>query len=226
MFPPMVWFMCPKLPIAMAAEADPEIMAQAVNAMRIVKPTTHDESEWYGSYNTLLTNMFPWIGHGNGYVVVPQFEVYSGTHNSIDFCIQGQFFAFVVERFHHPILFIEVKPCTAIKYIGSRARADLLMRQRMDHLYENCLLPKLYGISAIGTLYAVYTIDTATGECIPHGIPRVTHSTDTAPKTWWCNDLLTQEGQEKLCTIFQEVKQMTVEKERQLLADEEMNESD
>jgi hypothetical protein len=106
----------------------------------IVKPITHDESKWYGSYDTLLTNMFPWIGHGNGYVV-PQFEVYSGTHNYIDFTIQGQFFAFVVEHFHHPILLIDVKPCTAIKYIGSRARADLLMRQRMDHLYENCHLP-------------------------------------------------------------------------------------
>jgi hypothetical protein len=214
--------MCPKHPIVMATEADTEIMAQAVNVMCTIKPSTPDQSAWYGPYNTLLSNIFSWIGHGNGYVIVPQFEEYGG-HSPIEITVQGQFFALVVEHCHHPVLFVEIKPRKAVKYIGTRAQADLQMRKRMCYLYEECLLSRLYGISAMGTLYAVYTVDTVTGELRPHGIPwDPSHSTDTAPKSWWCNDLLTQEGQEKLHTLFQEVKQMTVEKERQSLADEEM----
>jgi hypothetical protein len=94
------------------------------------------------------------------------------------------------------------------------------MQERKEELHGKCLLSKLYGISAMGTCYAMYTIDTLT--CVQHPPDLPSHPTqtiDTTPVDWWCNEILEPEGQEILCAIFQEVRCMMAVRRVRVIVD-------
>ncbi|KAM6503781.1 hypothetical protein JOM56_000724 [Amanita muscaria] len=53
-----------------------------------------------------------------------------------------------------------------------RLKADDQMRQRYDAMLHNCPLPRLWGLSLLGTSLCVYAGDVATGELEPVFIDR------------------------------------------------------
>ncbi|KAJ7764170.1 hypothetical protein DFH07DRAFT_916957 [Mycena maculata] len=166
--------------------------------------TTSDESQLYGPVNTLLGYLFP----PQEYKVTPQYkgQVYPG---SIDFTT-----LYIVRsaRGHtkHPICFIEIKPAGHLGDFATRRAADCQMRERVDHLAAGLIIPKLIGLSAIGSRFAVYEYDEASQELTPPENarnPRIVN--DTAPAARWAHDFLDAGvGEAKLLEVVRSTRDM------------------
>jgi len=175
--------------------------ATILEQFELINRYTTDESEYYGPYITLLTDMFPHIEH---YQVAPQFKG-PVTPGSVDFTV-----IYVVMKRKVPVLFIEVKPYVHLHEIGTRGKADNQMRERFrDLVGPNLPVPKLYGISAMGTCFSVYEYTKETSRLTPPMIARDPDIiNDVAPQARWNYELLEPVGEVKFRSIVAEVKAM------------------
>lgn len=175
--------------------------ATILEQFELINRYTTDESEYYGPYITLLTDMFPHIEH---YQVAPQFKG-PVTPGSVDFTV-----IYVVMKRKVPVLFIEVKPYVHLHEIGTRGKADHQMRERFrDLVGPNLPVPKLYGISAMGTCFSVYEYTKETSRLTPPLIARDPDIiNDVAPQARWNYELLEPAGEVKFRSIVAEVKAM------------------
>ncbi|TFK41792.1 hypothetical protein BDQ12DRAFT_396780 [Crucibulum laeve] len=84
------------------------------------------------------------------------------------------------------------------------------MRERYESLIgQNLVIPKLYGISVMGTRFSVYEYDKATKSLSPPSIaPDSTFVTDVAPASRWNYELLEDAGEQKMKELVAEVKRM------------------
>jgi len=148
--------------------------------------------------NTLLWHLFP----PQQYEVAPQYkgQLYLG---SVDFTT-----LFIVRSTRpfakHPVFFVEIK----IGELSSRGAADRQMRERFERLAEGLIIPKLFGLSLIGSRFAVYEYDRASQELTP---PEITRNSrilnDTAPESRWAHDFLDAGvGEAKFLEVVQSVK--------------------
>ncbi|KAF7347064.1 RPN6-N domain-containing protein [Mycena venus] len=166
--------------------------------------TTSDGSEWYGPINTLLGYLFP----PEQYEIAPQYKgpVYPGSIDFTTFYIV----CFIHGNTKHPISFIEIKPAGHIHEKAARATADRQMRERFDRPIEGLVIPKLIGLSAIGSRFAVYEYDKASKELSPPEIvrdPRIVN--DTAPAERWAHDFLDAGvGEVKLLEVVRSIRTM------------------
>lgn len=160
----------------------------------------HDESRYYGPYNTLLRDLFP---KEEGYMIVPQYKR-SVQLRSIDFTT-----IFLVQQGESPVFFVEIKPAGHIHRASARAAADKEMREKVNDLIDSINIPKLCGVSAIGTKVCFYEYTKDTGQLEPE---RIADSNmfvvDTAPRDRWCVDILTAEGEQELRDVIGDVKRM------------------
>jgi hypothetical protein len=94
--------------------------------------------------------------------------------------------------------------------LAKREKADHWMRDRFRELWSPGLpIPKLYGICAMGTCFAVYQYSKEMNCISPYWIPRNQNvMNDAAPQTRWEYELLETGGEEKLRSIVAEVKDM------------------
>jgi len=160
----------------------------------------HDESQYYGPYTTLLTDLFP---KGEHYMVVPQYTR-PRKPESVDFTT-----IFLIQRRRHPVFFVEVKAAGHIHRKSFRAAADQQMRERVDELEEDIEIPILYGVSAMGTKLCVYKYTKDSRKLEPELILGDTKIViDTAPRERWDLDVLTDEGARKFRDIIGDVKRM------------------
>ncbi|KIL59527.1 hypothetical protein M378DRAFT_169177 [Amanita muscaria Koide BX008] len=154
---------------------------------------TTDENEWYGAWNVLLTEYFP---VREGWIVKPQVE-----RESVDYGV-----LFKIERQRIPVMFVEIKPLTAMNSLSVRADADAQMRQRFLDFFD-AMPTILTGISAFGHVVCKYELDKENKRITPSKIERRTNCvTDVAPRARWDLDLTTAEGAARIQAIFQEVK--------------------
>lgn len=159
---------------------------------------THDESDFYGPYNTLLFELFPPSEH---YQITP---LYKRAEGSLDFTIQ-----YIVHRRRVPVFFLEIKTYRSLKDLSARAAADDQMRQRFQAFSSGQIpIPTLYGISAFGPNLCIYEYTIATRRLTP---PRILQDqdiiTDTAPENRWEFDVM-KEGETKLKSVVTHVKAM------------------
>ena len=170
----------------------------------LVDRFTADETEYYGPYNTLLTDTFP---HAEHFQIVPQ---YKGpiTPGSIDFTT-----IYIVRKRKSPVFFIEIKPFPHVDDISTREKADQQMRDRFVAIIgRNLVIPKLYGISAMGTRFSVYEYNKETNVLLPPSIARdAMYVTDVAPADRWNYELLEDGGEQKMREVVAEVKAMCQE---------------
>jgi len=104
--------------------------------------------QYYGPYITLLTDLFPHVQH---FQVAPQFKG-PFTPGSVDFTV-----IYIVTKRKVPVFFIEVKPYVHLQSPGKRGDADEQMRRRFrDLVVGSSPIPKLYGVSAMGTCLSIY----------------------------------------------------------------------
>jgi hypothetical protein len=167
----------------------------------LVDHITTDETAYYGLYNSLLTDICP---HTEHYQILPQ---YKGpiTPGSIDFTT-----IYIVRKWRCPVFFIEIKPFPHLDEISTREKADQQMRDRFVGIIGRSLvIPKLYGISAMGPRFSVYEYNQATNTLLPPSITRhATFVTDVAPADRWNYELLEDGGETKMRELVEEVKAM------------------
>jgi hypothetical protein len=166
----------------------------------LVNRFTTDESEYYGPFNTLLTSLFP---PSESYQVAPHFKRIRG---SMDFAV-----VYIVMKRKIPVFFLEVKTYLAFDHDSLRKEADDQMRDKfLDFVSGSLSLPKLYGISALGTRYAVYEYHPHDRTLTPTRIlPHPDIVNDTAPQERWKYDVMAPEGEAKLWQLVGEIKDMT-----------------
>jgi len=160
-----------------------------------------DETEYYGPYNTLLNNLFPYTEH---FQVVPQYKG-SITPGSIDFTT-----TYVVRKQKCPVFFIEMNPFTHLDRLFTREKADAQMRAKFFALIDrNLVIPKLYGVSAIGTRLAIYEYLKESNQLTPPTISRdPKYMIDVAPADRWTHELLEPAGEAKLKELVASIKAM------------------
>src|SRR5882724_8096786 len=119
----------------------PSILAQ----FDAVDPNTTVETEWYGPYNTLLGHVFKFE---DGFLVHPQYSLYQ-SRESIDFTT-----IYIVERNHHPVFILEIKPHPNLIDKFRCISADFQIRKCFAKL--KVVIPRLHSISVMGmTLPAI-----------------------------------------------------------------------
>ncbi|KAF8066880.1 hypothetical protein FPV67DRAFT_1417512 [Lyophyllum atratum] len=171
-----------------------------VQQFDLVDPGTPDEREYYAPYNTLLQLLFP-IEQNFLVSPEPKGPVFPDTREDATI--------FVVKADGHPVFCLEVKPFRDIYEVGTRGAADREMRERFQRLVGDLITPKLYGLSAMGPLFAVYEYTAATSAVEPKAIPphpRLVN--DIAPVDRWENDLMEDAGEVKMRKVVQAVKAM------------------
>jgi hypothetical protein len=164
----------------------------------LINRFTTDDSEYYGSFNTLLTTLFP---PTENFYVAPQFI---RIKESIDLMV-----IFVITKGKVPVFFLEAKTYVALNHAPSRKDADDVMRDRFLYFSDHVRLCKLYGISALGTRFSIYEYYSDTRRLTPKRLradPDIV--SDTAPQERWNYDVMTPEGEAKLKQIVDEIKEM------------------
>ncbi|KXN73228.1 hypothetical protein CONCODRAFT_36040, partial [Conidiobolus coronatus NRRL 28638] len=149
---------------------------------------TNLEKEYYAPYNGLLVECFPL---SEGYPVAPVAQAV-GEGDSIDLTVE-----YIVERNANPIMFLEIKPPSNLRYISGRQEADSQMKKRFLQLADKypSFIDVFYGISTFGTRVAYYTLNTETQEIFPSEIEASrSRIVDTAPIGWWDSDIMEVEG--------------------------------
>lgn len=161
-------------------------------------PANPRENDYYAPYNKLLNYIFP---PDTEFTVVPQSYPVPESRDSIDFVIE-----YLIEVQNKPVLILEIKSPSNIKFLSKRQEADNQIRRRLRDIADLCPLDKLYGISAFGTDIRAYNID-KNYDILPERIPEdQKRIIDTAPKDQWNIDILTLEGSKVLEDIFNYVK--------------------
>jgi len=173
--------------------------ADVTEQFEIVDLFTSEESDFYGPFNTLLFELFPANEH---YQIAPRFK---RVHGSLDCSIQ-----FIIRRRRVPIFFVEIKTFRSLKELSARASADRQMRDRyLEFASGSISIPTLYGLSAFGPQFSVYTYDPASKNLTPHEIPHDPRRlNDEAPEDRWAYNLLEEAGEAKLREIVAHVKAM------------------
>lgn len=166
----------------------------------LINRSTTDESEYYGPYNTLLTDVFP---HSEHYQIAPQFKG-PMTPGFVYFTT-----IYIVRKYNRPVMFIQIKTSISLNDKGTRELADRQMRDRFDHLIDSLSIPFLYGLSVMGSRYAVYKYEKDSRRLTPTAIPRDPEFVnDVAPAERWEHELMEPEGEQAFRTIVQHVKSM------------------
>ncbi len=85
------------------------------------------------------------------------------------------------------------------------------MRGRFELMLYDCPLPRLRGLSCLGTAVRVYTGDTETGEVQPPFVSTPSPSNCVLPRDFlegeWSLDILSQEGFAKMKEIVTDIMQ-------------------
>ena len=83
------------------------------------------------------------------------------------------------------------------------------MRQLYDQMLPNCPIPRLYGLSLLGTSLRVYCGDKLTGEVTPHFVGRPNADRILPPNflgEQWNLDILSPDGLTKMQEIVAYIK--------------------
>ncbi|KAI0286256.1 hypothetical protein BC826DRAFT_1049843 [Russula brevipes] len=164
------------------------------------------ESRYYGPYDRLFN--YAMIEGTFNLFLAPQTapdEDYPSPSDSVNFVV----FMVVLNQQQKPVLIAGIEDDGWANEPDKRQRADTQMRQRYDQMLHHCPIPRLYGLSLLGTSLRVYCGDKATRNLTPHFVGRP-DANRTLPRNFlegqWDLDILSQEGFEKMQEIVTYVK--------------------
>ena len=108
-----------------------------------------------------------------------------------------------------PVLFLEAKDDSWAQKAALRFRADCHMRDRYNFMLSECSLPRLWGISVLGTSMRAYCGDTKEFHVCPEYTQHPRDWSHVLPsaclKREWETDILSQEGLDKMKEIVADV---------------------
>jgi hypothetical protein len=162
------------------------------------------ESRYYGPYDRLFN--YTLIEGSFTFFLAPQTAPDEASpRDAVDFVV----FMVVLNQEQKPVLIADIKDDRWADEPDKRQRADTQMRQRYDQMLPNCAIPRLYGLSLLGTSLRVYCGDKATGEITPHFIGRPSANRILPPdflEGEWGLDILSLDGLEKMQEIVEYIK--------------------
>ncbi|KAF9477780.1 hypothetical protein BDN70DRAFT_861334 [Pholiota conissans] len=174
--------------------------------LKIFEPYRSKRPEDYilfGHYDKLLNYCF---GDSFEFFVLPQNPLGDDISRDIDL---GDFAAFliVVDTERRPVLIAEVKDKEWAASENFRFEADKQLRRWYDFLSEDCVHPRLWGLSLLGTSVRVYSANTATGYIEPpyKGRTREGYIIKEFLKEEWNMDILSQKGFDKMKEIVEDI---------------------
>lgn len=150
------------------------------------------ENRYYGPYSKLLEYC---IGSESfEFFVAPQ-AAPSGDaqRETVDFVV----YLAVFNTRGLPVLIAEIKNDAWVDTADLRLKAEDQIRQRYSTMLANCPLPRLWGLSLLGTSLRVYVGDVATGKIEPAFTDRPNSTLDLPGDLLegaWNIDILSQDG--------------------------------
>ncbi|KAI0280930.1 hypothetical protein BGY98DRAFT_914044 [Russula aff. rugulosa BPL654] len=127
------------------------------------------ESRYYGPYDKLLN--YAVVDEGSfAFFIAPQTA--PDETSPRDHTVHFVAFMVVLNQEQKPVLIAEIKDDRWANEPDMRQRADTQMRQRFDQMLPICAIPRLYGLSLLGTSLRVYCGDKVTGEVTPRFVGR------------------------------------------------------
>jgi len=111
---------------------------------------------------------------------------------------------YLVRHSYDPVLFPEIKSDKQLMFSSTRVRADRQMRERFLDMLQDTKIPKLYGLSTIGTKICVYWWGKSSDKVYPE--TSFKGKVETAPENMWCVDLLRIEGEKEIRKVVADVK--------------------
>ncbi|KAI0290614.1 hypothetical protein BC826DRAFT_534701 [Russula brevipes] len=166
------------------------------------------ESRYYGPYDSLI-NYAMCEGSNFKFFLAPQTTPDENfLRVSVDFVV----FMVVLNQQQEPVLIVQIKDDGWAAEAGKRQTADSQMRQRFDQMLHQCAIPRLYGLSLLGTSLRVYYGDKVTGVITPEFVerPDVRRVLPLAPdflEGQWGLDILSPEGFTKIKEIVTYIKE-------------------
>jgi len=165
---------------------------------------TSAESRYYGPYDRLFN--YAVIEGSFTFFLAPQtIPDETSPRDAVDFVV----FMVVLNQEQKPVLIMEIKDDRWANEPDKRQRADTQMRQRYDQMLVHCPIPRLYGLSLLGTSLRVYCGDKNTGEVTPQYVGRP-HMDRILPPDFlegqWDVDILSQNGLKKIQEIVAYIK--------------------
>ncbi|KZP29209.1 hypothetical protein FIBSPDRAFT_946859 [Athelia psychrophila] len=137
------------------------------------------ENRYYGPYDKLLNYCF---GQSFNYYIAPQNFPTADSRDMVDFIV------FLVKS-------------------ELRSRADKQMRDRYALMLDDCPIPRLWGLSVLGTSFRAYCGDRESYEIDPQAVPRPEPTTRLLSPNFLADggtmDILSQEGFEKMKEILE-----------------------
>jgi hypothetical protein len=157
------------------------------------------ESRYYGPYDRLLN--YAVIEGSFTFFLAPHTAPHKTSPRDI---IEFVVFTVVSNQEQKPVLILEIKDDRRANKPYKRQRADARIRQRFDQMLPNCAIPRLYGLSLLGTSLRVYCGEKATGKVIPKFSGRPDEDR-VLPRDFlegqWNVDILSQDGFSKMKEI-------------------------
>jgi hypothetical protein len=162
------------------------------------------ESRYYGPYDRLFN--YAVIEGSFTFFLAPQ-TVPDETSpcDAVDFVV----FLVVLNQDQKPVLIAKIKDDKWANEPHKRLRADTQIRQWYDQVLPNCAIPRLYGLSLLGTSLRVYCGDKVTGEVTPHFVGRPNLDRILPPdflEGQWDLDILSPDGFKKMQEIVAYIK--------------------
>jgi hypothetical protein len=154
------------------------------------------ESCYYGPYDRLL-NYAVTEGSFTFFLAPRTAPDETSPRDAVDFVI----FMVVLNQDQKPVLIVDIKDDRWANKPDKRQRADAQMRRRYDQRLPNCSIPRLYGLSLLGTSLRVYCGDKVTGEVTPHFVGRPNANRTLPPdflEGQWNSDILSLDGLKKM----------------------------
>ena len=125
------------------------------------------KSRYYGPYDRLFN--YAVIEGSFTFFLAPQTAPDdTSARDAVDFVV----FMVVLNQEQKPVLIADIKDDRWANEPDKRQRADAQMRQLYDQMLRNCPIPRLYGLSLLGTSLRVYCGHKVTGEITPHFVGR------------------------------------------------------
>jgi len=162
------------------------------------------ENRYCGPYDKLLNYCF---GNSFQYFVARHCPPSYGDPTLLDI-VDFEVFLVVFDANHRPVLFAEIKDDGWAHKADCRFNADELIRRQYDAMLNDCPLPRLWGLSLLGTSLHVYCGTVATGAIKPNFMPRPDPGHVLAPdflEGAWDIDILSPEGFNKMKEIIMDV---------------------
>jgi len=161
------------------------------------------ENRYYGPYNKLLTYCFG----------PDTFEFFVAPQSPPSELSPPDYFEYIVflvvfDVQRRPVLLAEIKDDAWAIRPELRFKADDQIRQRYDSMLYDCPLPRLWGLSLLGTSLRVYCGDVVTRDLGPVFESRPSPGR-TLPRKFlgeaWNIDILSQEGFDKMKEVVGDI---------------------